>query len=161
MASHVCASWRLAFLVCARILTMFPPGTTLSLKEPNEEDPYNHVEVVGQSPIQHATGSGSMWAGADAFGFIIRPLDQFGPTLAKPLGLLNELYEVEAWPDDPVTGEPLNPQNNPRHAPSPEQVLAEAARTQPAPPKRQPLPSAQDNRRSPEQVLRQQPKGKK
>jgi hypothetical protein len=139
---------------------MFEPNTVLRLREPEgteeEPHPYDRVVVVGQSPVQHATESGSPWAGADATGFIIRPLDGFDATLDKPLGLLDELYEVESYPTDPITGEPLRPENNPRNAPSPEQALAKAARDQAAdaPKPRDPSPSLQDNARSPEQVLK-------
>lgn len=141
---------------------MFAPGTTLRLREPQgTEDaphPYDRVLVVGQSPVQHATSSGSMWAGNDAVGYIIRPLSDFAPTLDKPSGELNDLYEVESYPTDPATGEPIRPENNPLNRPSPEQALAQAAReAEPAPPPRERVPSLQDDRRTPEQVLRQQP----
>lgn len=139
---------------------MFEPGTILRLREPvgteEEPSPYDRVKVVGQSPVHHATESKSAWAGADAIGFIITPMT-FGPTLDKPLGQLNELYEVESYPTDPMTGEPLRPENNPRNRPSPEQLLARAAAEQKPAPKRPPAPSLQADDKSPEQVLRQQP----
>lgn len=139
---------------------MFEPGTILALREPqsteDETYPYDRVLVVGQSPVHHATASGSPFAGADATGFIIRPLEEFAPTVDKPLGLINELYEIEAYPTDPTTGEPLRPENNPRNLPTPEQALRRAAESAPdAPAPRVSLPSVQDNMKSPEQVLRE------
>lgn len=148
---------------------MYEPGTILSLKDPQstEEEtyPYDRVLVVGQSPVHHATASGSAFAGADAQGYIIRPLEGFAGTVDKPVGLLNEIYDIEAYPTDPTTGEPLRPENNPRNLPTPEQVLAAEAKKNPTPPAkpREPLPSLQDDVRSPEQVLRaagEQPKRK-
>jgi hypothetical protein len=143
---------------------MYETGTILVLKDPQstEEEtyPYDRVMVVGQSPVHHATASGSTFAGADAVGFIVRPLEEFAGTVDKPLGLLNELYEVESYPTDPTTGEPLRPENNPRNLPTPEQLLAHAAKDSPAPQTRAPLPSVQDDTRSPEQMLREQPKRK-
>jgi hypothetical protein len=145
---------------------MFEPGTILALKDPQstEEEtyPYDRVLVVGQSPVHHATESGSAFAGADAQGYIIRPVEGFAGTVDKPVGLLNELYEIESYPTDPTTGEPLRPENNPRNLPTPEQLLRRAAEENPAPAKpRGHLPSLQDDVRSPEQVLRaagEQPK---
>jgi len=147
---------------------MFEPGTILALREPQSTDdeiyPYDRVLVVGQSPVHHVSDSGGAFAGADAMGFIVRPLAEFAPTVDKPMGLLNELYEVEAYPTDPTTGEPLRPENNPRNLPTPEQQLSKAAkeggqvRTS-----RIPLPSVQSDVKSPEQVLREagpQPKRK-
>lgn len=135
---------------------MYEPGTILALREPQSNEdttyPYDRVKVVGQSPVQHVTASGSVWAGADATGFIITPLTDFAPTLDKPLGQLQELYEIEEYPEDPITGEPITPESNPRNAPSPEQILAREAG---APrPQRERTPHAQHDRMSPEQVLR-------
>lgn len=138
---------------------MYEPGTVLALREPQSTDdsvyPYDRVKVVGQSPVQHATASGSVWAGADATGFIITPLTDFAPTVDKPLGQLMELYEVEEYPEDPITGQPITPENNPRNAPSPEQILARAAADQPPRPTRERTPHVQADALSPEQVLRQ------
>lgn len=138
---------------------MYEPGTILQLRELQSTDdkvyPYDRVKVVGQSPVQHVSSSGSAWAGADATGYIITPLEEFAPTLDKPYGQLEELYEIEAWPTDPVTGEPLTPEANPRNVPTPEQILRKAAAEQPAPEPRKPAPSVQHNAKSPEQVLRE------
>ena len=138
---------------------MYESGTILALKEPQSTDdftyPYDRVQVVGQSPVQHATASGSMWAGQDAVGFVIRPLDDHGPTLDKPYGELESQYDIEAYPTDPITKEPITPENNPRNLPSPMQVLARAEAQNPPAPKRTPSPSLQDNRKSPKQVLRE------
>lgn len=141
---------------------MYEPGTILALREPQSTDestyPYDRVKVIGQSPVQHATASGSMWAGADATGYIIQPLSDFAPTVDKPFGELAEAYEVEEYPTDPFTGDPITPESNPRNAPSPEQQFAAAAREQAAAnprPQRERTPVAQDNSLTPEQVLRQ------
>lgn len=138
---------------------MYEPGTVLTLREPQSTDdtayPYDRVEVVGQSPVQHATASGSIWAGADATGFIIRPLSEFAPTVDKPLGELQSLYEVESYPVDPITQEPITPQNNPRNQPSPEQLLARAAEGQPKAEPRKPAGvHVQADNLSPEQALK-------
>lgn len=146
---------------------MYESGTILALKEPQSTDdetyPYDRVEVVGQSPVHHPIAPDSDWTGADAMGYIVRPLTEFAGTVDKPVGLLNELYEIESFPTDPVTGEALTPENYPRHQPTPEQLLAAAAKNNPPGEKRKPLPSVQDDRKSPEQVLREaggQPKRK-
>lgn len=138
---------------------MYEPGTILALREPQSTEdatyPYDRVKVVGQSPVHHVTASGSVWAGADATGFVITPLSDFAPTLDKPLGQLMELYEVEEYPNDPATGLPITPESNPRNAPSPEQALARAAAEQGEPrPQRERTPHVQNDRMSPEQVLR-------
>ena len=144
---------------------MYEPGTVLSLREPQSTDdkiyPYDRVKVVGQSPIQHTTSSGSLWAGADATGYIITPLEEFAPTLDKPFGELQSLYEIESYPLDPITQEPLTPENNPRHLPSPEQVLAREAANGPTPSPRQKTPHVQHDSKSPEQVLREASTAKK
>jgi hypothetical protein len=139
---------------------MFAPGTILRLRDPQSTDekpyPYDLVEVVGQSPVQHATSGDSPWAGPDAFGYIIRPVANFAPTLDKPYGELNDLYEVEEYPTDEVTGQPITPENNPQNLPSPEQLLRKAAQEQQAEAKkRTPNPSLQHNGKTPEQVLRE------
>lgn len=141
---------------------MFEPGTVLRLREPEGTDDkpaaYDRVQVVGQSPVQHATASETAWAGPDAVGFILRPLGEFAPTVDKPLGQLNELYEIESYPTDPATGQPLTPESNPRNRPSPEQLLRRASEEAAAEAAREPRPKApslQDNVRSPEQVLRE------
>lgn len=137
---------------------MFEPGTILALREPQSTDdnvyPYDRVEVIGQSPVHHATASGSVWAGADATGFIVRPLTEFAPTVDKPYGELAAAYEIEEYPNDPITGNPITPESNPRNAPTPEQILAAAARDEAPAPRRPRAPSVQDNALSPEQALR-------
>lgn len=140
---------------------MYEPGTILAMREPQSTDdtpyPYDRVQVVGQSPVQHVSASGSVWAGADATGYIVRPLTDFAPTVDKPFGQLQELYEIESYPLDPVTQEPIRPENNPRNQPSPEQLLARAAAEsdQPARPPRERTPHIQHDGKTPEQVLRE------
>lgn len=138
---------------------MYEPGTILRLREPQSTEdnpyPYDLVKVVGQSPIQHSRpDSDSPFAGQDAVGYIITPHEGFGPTLDKPYGELAELYEIEEFPTDPMTGEPLRPENNPRNLPSPEQVFAKVARDE-KPKQTERAPLLQDDRKSPEQVIRE------
>lgn len=141
---------------------MYEPGTILRLREPQGTDekpyPYDLVKVVGQSPIQHSRpDANTPFAGMDAVGYIITPHADFGPTLDKPYGELAEKYEIESYPTDPITGDPITPEDNPRNRPSPEQALARAARDNAKKeverrPKSQPL---QEDAKSPEQVLRE------
>lgn len=135
---------------------MFEPGTKLRLREPQSTDetpyPYDDVEVVGPSPVQHATSGESPWAGADAFGVIIKPAgEHFGATLDKPYGMLNELYDIVEIPETNAVGQPLQPENVKRGL-TPEQQLAQAAR--PVKP-RETAPHLQNNDKTPEQVLRE------
>jgi hypothetical protein len=90
-------------------------------------------------------------------GFIIQPHGEFGPTLDKPIGQLNELYEIERYPLDRETGEPLKPENLPQNVPTPEQILRKASDDQAkeAAAKREKAPSLQANTKSPEQVLQE------
>lgn len=144
---------------------MFEPGTILRLREPQSTDdapyPYDLVKVIGQSPIQHSRADADTpFAGQDAVGYIVQPAgDGFGPTLDKPYGELAALYDIEEYPTDPITGEELKPENTPRGLPSPEQVFAKAAKnSDPSP--RQRTPAVQDDRKSPEQALREANKKK-
>jgi hypothetical protein len=138
---------------------MYHTGTILKLREPQSTDEkpyaYDRVKVVGQSPVQHVSDSGSLWAGADATGIIIQPLTEYAPTIDKPAGQLEELYYVESYPLDPITQEPLTPENTSPYAPTPEQVLRKAAQDDPEAPRR---PKAgvdvQNDALSPEQALR-------
>jgi hypothetical protein len=138
---------------------MYEPGTILTLKEPQSTDDktyaYDRVQVVGQSPVQHVSSSGSSWAGPDATGYIIRPLDEHAPTLDKPYGELERVYEIESYPIDPITQQPITPENNPRNVPSPMQVLRAAEEGRELPQQRKPLPSVQSDVKSPVQVLRE------
>jgi hypothetical protein len=138
---------------------MFEPGTTLRLREPQSTEeapyPYDRVTVIGQSPIQHSRPTAdSPFAGQDAVGYIISPAGEgFGPTLDKPYGELAELYEIESYPTDPATGEPIVPKNVSK-GPSPEQAFAQIARDQEVQ-RRERAPALQNNDKSPEQVLRE------
>lgn len=142
---------------------MFEPGTILRLREPQSTDekpyPYDLVKVIGQSPIQHSRpDADSPFAGQDAVGYVITPAgDAFGPTLDKPYGELADKYDIEAYPTDPITGEDIKPENNPRNRPSPEQVFAKLARENAAEAgeRRLRAPALQADAKSPEQVLRE------
>jgi hypothetical protein len=138
---------------------MYEPGTILALKEPQSTDDkpyaYDRVEVVGQSPIQHNSSSGSPWAGPDATGYVIRPLEEHAPTLDKPYGELDQLYDVEAYPTDPITQQPITPENNPRNLPSPMQVLRAEEDGRELPTFRPPLPSVQSDVKSPIRLIQE------
>lgn len=116
---------------------MYEPGTILTLKEPREpetndkdqeiEFPYNRVEVVGQSPIQHAI-AGASWVGAEAQGVIVKPLSGFGSTLDEPYGKLKELYDVESIPQhEAPLAQPVKVINSSSGSagPTPEEVFKE------------------------------------
>lgn len=147
---------------------MYEPGTILRLREPQGTDkspyPYDLVKVVGQSPIQHSRpDANTPFAGMDAVGYIITPVAEFGPTLDKPYGELAEVYDIESYPTDPTTGEPLTPESNPRNLPSPEQFLAQEARKEAkdAVQRRPRSQAIQQNAKSPEQVLREAEQAKR
>lgn len=141
---------------------MFEPGTILAALDPQSTDekpyPYDRVYVVGQSPVQHTSADpNSPWAAADAIGFILRPAGEtFGPVIDVPYGEINRLYEIEEYPTNPITGEPITPENSPRGQPTPEQVFTKVARESKPVQTRPRAPSLQDNNKSPEQVLREQ-----
>lgn len=120
---------------------MYEPGSILTLKEPrppekNEKDeeiefPYNRVEVVGQSPINHGV-TASEWSGAaaDGQGVIIKPLTSFGSTLDEPYGKLKELYDVESIPQhEAPAAQPVKVVNatSGSAGPTPEEVFATEA----------------------------------
>lgn len=92
---------------------MYKPGTTLQLKELRSTEerpfPYDNVVVVGQSPIQYQeTGVEGEWVGQQGTRVIIRPAgEEFGPTLDRPFGELQEIYDVvEVPPETPLTVTP-------------------------------------------------------
>ncbi len=71
------------------------------IKDRNGEEtdfPYNRVEVVNQSPINHGVVN-SEWVGAGGQGVIVRPLSCFGATLDEPYDKLRSLYDVESIPE--------------------------------------------------------------
>lgn len=80
---------------------MYEPETVLTLKEPRSTEekpfPYDRVQVIGQSPINHGTIA-EEWTGASGQGVIITPLTDFGSTLDEPYGKLQQMYEVESIP---------------------------------------------------------------
>lgn len=113
---------------------MYEPGTILTLKEPREpedgiEFPYNRVEVVGASPIDHGIRDAS-WVGAEGRGVIVKPLSGFGSTLDEPYGKLKSLYDVESIPEHTAPAEvPVKVINSSSGSagPTPEEVFAEEA----------------------------------
>lgn len=86
---------------------MYKPGTILTLKNQKDPDPesgaefpYNSVEVIGQSPIDHGTTRPTgQWQGTNGAGVIIKPLTAFAGNLDEPYGKLRQLYEVVSIPE--------------------------------------------------------------
>jgi hypothetical protein len=112
---------------------MYTPGTILTLKSPKDPDPeteeafpYNEVEVVGPSPIDHGGARGGDWEGASASGVIIKPLSNFGSTLDEPLGKLQALYEVTSVPETFVEAPKIRviDSSSQSAGPTPEEVFA-------------------------------------
>lgn len=119
---------------------MYAPDTILRLREPREPGTaaaaYNRVRVIGESPIMHS-GPGNMesaWVGAAARGVLIEPIESFGANLDKPLGELQELFEVESEPvlEIPVV-QPIRVVQPADRGPSPEEVFAAEAAKNPQP----------------------------
>ena len=102
---------------------MYQPETTLKKIEPFADDhpgaPYNHVKVIGQSPINHGTIQ-TEWIGAQGQGVIVQPLDGFGATLDEPYGKLQSLYEIDTVPDNVLPAEPVIKHIPQEGSPSPE-----------------------------------------
>jgi hypothetical protein len=144
---------------------MYKPGTILVLKEQrrpetrtnregkvilDEKDkpikfefPYNRVEVVGESPIDHGILQAG-WEGAGARGVIIKPLTEFAGNLDEPYGKLQALYNVESIPEDVGPVAPTIRVTMPGElGPTPEEVFAQEAPGTP------PEPGQQRGRTSP------------
>lgn len=130
---------------------MYAPGTILELKKKRAaaerkdrndevitdaegvpvkfEFPYNRVQVIGESPIDHSMMS-SAWEGAGARGVIITPLTDFGATLDEPFDKLKQLYNVVSIPTVEVDPQPkirIIESNSGQAGPTPEEVFAEKA----------------------------------
>lgn len=113
---------------------MYTPGTVLELKvqkdpdpETDEPFPYNEVEVIGPSPIDHGGARGGEWEGASASGVIIKPLTNFGSTLDEPLGKLQALYDVKSVPELELEAAPkirVIDSSSQSAGPTPEEVFA-------------------------------------
>lgn len=80
---------------------MYEPDSILVRRDPVPEDdaaaPYNRVQIVAASPMVHPVTTG--WAGVQATGVIIRPLEGFGANLDEPLGKLQSMYDIESVPE--------------------------------------------------------------
>lgn len=114
---------------------MYARGTILTIKDedslPATASAYYRVEVVGQSPIQHAQDvNGVRYSGGDAVGVIIKPAgEEFDSTIDEPYGKLRDLYDVDTVPE--FVPNVLNPQQAPAK-PSPEDVFKAAREDKPA-----------------------------
>jgi hypothetical protein len=106
---------------------MYERHTILKLKEPRSTEdevfPYDVVEVVGQSPINH--GQDPDWGSGQSV--IIRPYgDVFAATLDEPYNKLRELYEIVHVPDPEEVEAPIVKHLTQRQlGPSPEDVFRE------------------------------------
>lgn len=121
---------------------MYARNTILKRREPfvapnAEADPpvegdarhiYNHVRVIGESPVAHMGGP-QQWEGVGSRGVIIEPLDGFGGSVDRPLGELQRDYVIEQEPA-PTVIQPsirvINAQTR-EAGPTPEDVFREAA----------------------------------
>ncbi len=110
---------------------MYQAGTVLTLKDQRDADketgeafPYNKVEVIGESPIQHS--SRGEWQGGNATGVLITPLSNHGGVIDEPFGKLRELYDVETIPEDVIDNAPIRVinQGTAQAGPTPEEVFA-------------------------------------
>lgn len=122
---------------------MFARNTVLERREPFEApnpkadppvegDPryiYNHVRVVGPSPIAYMGGEAAEWQGVGRQGVVIEPLDGYGGTVDKPLGEIQRDYVIVKEPEPTVVQPTVKVVNaHTREAgPSPEDVFAEVA----------------------------------
>lgn len=83
---------------------MYQPGTVLELREKQSTEdtsyPYDRIKVLGVSPVSHAQTVPGQWQGIEATGVLIQPAgDGFGPNVDRPLGYLQENYEIVEIPD--------------------------------------------------------------
>ena len=141
---------------------MYEPKTILKLKKTrgteNKPFPYDRVEVVGQSPVNHGAQA-SEWVGAAGQGVVITPLDGFGSTLDEPYGKLQSIYDVESLPPDEIIAAPVKVirSNSGSAGPSPEEVFAGEAgqgKVQKRPPARSPLDNADTEAAAKAEALR-------
>lgn len=118
---------------------MYQAGTILELKEPHEDEefPYNRVEVVGPSPVDHGHAVGGGWEGANGQGVIIVPLTAFGATLDEPLGKLMALYNVAEVPSNEIVQQTIKRYDAHSSAagPTPEEVFKESEKDTPLSPR--------------------------
>lgn len=103
----------------------FKAGTVLTRKTPFEDpemEPYNEIEVVGNSPVE--TTRSSEWVGQLGDNLSIRPTS-FGPVIDRPAGELQRDYEVVSIPAPPVI--PRGEVEVIEPGPSPEEQFAAVA----------------------------------
>lgn len=110
---------------------MYEPDTILKRSKPVAEDdaaaPYNRVQVIAASPMVHPALTG--WAGVQANGVLLRPLEGFAANLDEPLGKVQELYEIESVPErSTVVNPPVKVITPGTAGMSPEEVFADAAK---------------------------------
>lgn len=114
-------NWRLRTIAYAT-------DTILKLREPDEDNPYNRVRVIGPSPVTHA--STGEWGGqGNSQGVVLEPLTGFDTNADLPEGRVALLYEVEQEPEPIVfESQPVRVVQQADLGPSPEDVFAKAAR---------------------------------
>lgn len=104
-------------------------------EEVEQPFPYNHVRVIGPSPLTytHQRGAESPdrqpYDGADAQGVIIQPVSEFAMTLDEPYGKLRRLYEITELPEEEFTHPVVRVHRGPSAiaGPTPEEVFADKA----------------------------------
>lgn len=119
---------------------MYAPNTILKRKEPVAEPdprgktddarngdplhPFNRVRVIGPSPVQRS-GALAEWQGGQSAGVLIQPEGQFGPTVDRPLGELQQDYDIEFEPVVEITQGTVRVINAHSHqaGPTPEDVF--------------------------------------
>jgi hypothetical protein len=114
---------------------LYATETVLERKEPAKEGtaafPYNEVEVIGQSPIDHA---GTGWEGSNSEGVILRPVAGFGGVIDEPLGKVQELYKVKFVPEKEIAEPKLRiiDAQTSEAGPTPEETFKEEAPGEPS-----------------------------
>lgn len=73
------------------------PAETVLVRKDSKNDPFDHISVVGVSPISTSRVGG--WAGETGNDVICQPVDEFVAPQQIPESVLNREYEVESMPE--------------------------------------------------------------
>jgi hypothetical protein len=118
---------------------MYSADTILKLKTPRSTEdtpfPYDRVRVIGPSPVSKGHESKTKYAGSEAQGVIITPLEGFEANLDEPFGKLTALYDVESVPErKPIKSGIVvkDSTSTTDMGPTPEQVFAAEAPGEPS-----------------------------
>lgn len=74
----------------------YPTDTTLRRNDP-KEDAFDHISVVGNSPIR--TSRAGEWVGETGEDVIVQPVEDFAGPQTFPESVLTRDYEVEFMPE--------------------------------------------------------------